>query len=159
MRSLKTLCVDPCFPKRQKEYFRAQVDALLVEGGVGKNGALFCLNRLWHHYDVGGHSMGRSLRSVILEKILVWLRVDKETTDDTSIQKAKIILSILVAMYYDFEYINRHDWFDYKLADMWDLPLRDRVLVSAAARALDVDDIPSLDEWDEDRLIAFVHDF
>ncbi|MDD2657799.1 MAG: hypothetical protein PHD04_04050 [Candidatus Pacebacteria bacterium] len=147
------LCEDSGFPKGQKEYFRTEVAALLAESGMGRGGALFCLSRLWQYYDVGGHSMGRSLRSVILDKVMDWLRAS--ATDEASVQKAKTLLSVLVAMHYDYEYINRQRWFDYQLVAMWDLPLRDRILVSAAAFALSIDDVPPLDEWDEARIFAF----
>ena len=63
-------------------------------------------------------------------------------------------------MHYDYEYINRQGWFDFHLKAIWDLPLRDnRTLVSAAAMALGIDGIPSLDEWPKDRVLAFIMDF
>lgn len=152
MRSLKILCEDSGFPEAQKEYFRTEVGTLLAEGGIGEEGALFCLRRLWQYYDVGGHSVGRSLRSVILDKVMDWLCEGGEV----DVQKAKTLLMVLVAMHYDYEYINRHQWFDFHLVAMWELPLRDRVLVSTAAFALDVDDVPQLDEWSKERIFAFV---
>ena len=158
-RSLKVLCDDRGFSKMQKEAFKMEVRSLLVEGGMGKNGALFCLRRLFHCYDVGGHSMGRSVRSLILEKVMSWLRGDESVGSKPQIKKAKTALSILVAMHYDYEYINRQGWFDFHLKAIWDLPLRDRTLVSAAAMALNIDGIPSLDEWPKDRILAFVRDF
>jgi len=118
-------------------------------GGVG---TLFCLRLLWQGYDAGGHSMGRSLRSSIVEKTRAWL----ERGNESSLDKAKIALSILVAMHYDYEYINRHNWFDFPLKGMWDIPLRDRILVTAAAIALGVDEIPSLDDWSNERIVAFL---
>ena len=158
MRSLKLLCADPGFPETQKMYFETEVNVLLADSGVGEEGALFCLGRLWHYYDVGGHSMGRSLRSVILDKVMDWLRTNKRAADETCVQKAKTLLSVLVAMHYDYEYINQQQWFDYHLDAMWDLPLRDRVFVSAAAFALNVDDVPSLNDWSKERVFAFVND-
>lgn len=158
MRSLRALCNDSGFPKSQQIHFKEEVNALLVQSGVGESGALFCLRRLWQHYDVGGHSMGRSLRSIVLEGVIGLLRTSGETATEIRIEKAKTLLSVLVAMHYDYEYINRHDWFDYQLAGTEDLPFRDRVLVSAAAFALGVDDLPSLDDWNKERIFTFVRD-
>lgn len=155
MRSLKELCNDPEFPKTQKACFDMQVSILLTESRMGNDGAIFCLRRLWQNYDEGGHSMGRSLRSRILEQILSWLR----SGTPLRLQKAKTALSILVAMHYDYEYINRHNWFDFPLKGMPDLPLGDRILVSAAAFALGVDDIPSLDDWSHERILSFLNDY
>lgn len=159
MRSLKVLCDDPGFPEMQKTHFKSEVNGLLAKGGKGTKGGLFCLQHLWHCYDVGGHSMGRSIRSLILEKAMSWLRGDDIVGGKPQIRKAKTALSVLVAMHYDYEYINRQGWFDFRLVTMLDLPLRDRILVSAAAFALGIDDIPSLDEWPKDRILAFVRDF
>ena len=158
MRSLKMLCEDPGLPQKQKKYFKAEVATLLVESGMGERGALFCLSWLWQYYDVGGHSMGRSLRSIVLDKVMDWLKAGARTADKILTQKAKTALSVLVAMHYDYEYINQHRWFDYRLEAMWDLPLRDRIFVSAAAFALGVDDIPALNDWDEKRIFAFLND-
>lgn len=157
MRSLKVLCNDPGFSKMQKTHFKIEVDALLAESGIGKKGALFCLRRLWWHYDVGGHSMGRSPRSLILEQVMDWLGINGGVVKRSSMQKAKTALSVLVAMHYDYEYINRHNWYDYRLEAMWDLPMKDVIYVSAAALALDIDDIPSLDDWSNERIIAFLN--
>lgn len=156
MRSLKKLCNDRGFPEVQRKTFRKEVKALLKEGGEGIAGALFCLRRLWRCYDAGGHSMGRSLRSCILEKILELFRENEKAANEACIQKAKILLSVLVAMHYDYEYINRRGWFDYRLKDTGWLPLSDREFVSAAAFALGVDEIPTLDEWPDDRIFAFI---
>lgn len=159
MRSLTALCNGDGFSIEQKKCFAEAVDILLEESGMGMTGALFCLSRLWQYYDVGGHSMGRSLRALILEKIRAWLMWAGEVPDEQDMQKekAKTALSVLVAMHYDYQYINRHGWFDYRLEDTWDLPLRDRILVTAAARALGVDDIPSTDEWNDERVIALLN--
>lgn len=159
MRSLKVLCNDPGFSKMQREYFKTEVHVLLAEGGRGINGGLFCLRHLWRCYDAGGHSMGRSMRSLILEQAMSWLRGDSSVGGKRQIKKANTALSVLVAMHYDYEYINRHRWFDIPLESMWDLPLRDRVLVSAAAMALNIDDIPSLDEWPDDRILTLIRGY
>ena len=157
MRSLTDLCSDNGFSENQKKYFAEEVDALLEESGMDRVGALFYLSRLWQHYDVGGHSMGRSLRALILEKIRAWLMWAGGVPDEQDIQKAKTALSVLVAMHYDYRYINQHGWFDYHIEDVWDLPIRDRILVSAAAIAFGIDDIPSADDWSDERIIAFLN--
>jgi len=155
MRSLKKqLMKNPAFPVRQRDKFDMEVSILLMESKMGKKGAIFCLRQLWQSYDEGGHSMGRSFRSFILEKVLRWLR----SGSPLQLQKAKTALSILVAMHYDYGYINRHHWFDYRLKGMQDLPIYDRIKVSAAAIALGVDDIPSLDDWSTEQIRAFIND-
>lgn len=128
-----------------------QVSILLTRSRMGVLGAIFCLNRLWQGYDEGGHSIGRSFRSRILEQILPWLR------SGTHLQKAKTALSILVAMHYDYEYINKHGWWDYCLEGMQDIPIQDRILVTAAAIALGVEKIPSLDDWSHEKILAFLN--
>jgi hypothetical protein len=158
MRSLQVLCDDAGFPDVQKKRFRTEVDALLTEGGMGVRGALFCLNQLACRYSVGGHSCGRSLRSCIQIKVSGWLDADDSIVAEPIMQRAKTVLSILVAMHYDYEYINRNGWFDYCLEDISWIPWSERAIVTAAAIALGIDDIPSLDEWNNERIATFLNE-
>ena len=98
---------------------------------------------------MGGHSCGRSLRSVLLEGIQVKLR-------EKDLNTAKLYLGILLAMYHDYRYINRHHWFDYKLEGMRDLPLFDRIPLCAAAFALGVDELPNLSDWPNQKILSLV---
>lgn len=103
--------------------------------------------------------MGRSLRSLILEKAMSWLGSDESIGGKPKIRKAKTALSILVAMHYDYMYVNEHRWFDYELKTTEDIPLQDRVPVSTAAFALHIDKIPMLSEWPLDRMLFYIRDF
>lgn len=158
MPSLQTLCTNRDFPEGQKTYAETQVKRLLAEGGTGIPGALFCIRRLWDSYDRGGHSLGRSLRSFILERVMEWLGTRDQPTTRTDVHKAKAIFAVLVAMHYDYQYINEHGWFDYRLEGPADIPVRDRTLVTAAALALDIDEIPSLTEWNYEQILTFLND-
>ena len=154
MRSLKELYNDPRFTETKRKHLNEEITLLLMKSHTGKNGAVYCLNQLWLDYDAGGISIGRSFRSRILEQILSWLREDG---DDETLQKAKTALSIFVAMHYDYEYINEQKWFDYRLHGAQDIPLRARILASAAAFALEVDEIPSLNDWKNEQILALVN--
>ena len=150
MRSLKTLCEDPGFPLPQREYFNMEVEVLLSVDGSKKDIAISCLRKVWTRYDLGGISMGRSLRSGLLEKVQTWL-------DNDHMDKAKLGLSILIAMYYDLVYINKCGWGGIeKLEEMWELPLWFRIQLSAAGLALELDEIPEMSDWDRDKIFALI---
>lgn len=161
MKQLKKLVNDPGISKLQRKTFNAGVKVLLREGGErkGVKGALFYLGRLGYCYSVGGHSCGRSMRSLILDQSMLWLRGDDGTPERSSVRKAKTAVSILVAMHYDYRYINKHRWFDFELKATGDVPLQDRELISATAFALRVIMIPEMSEWLDDRILAFIRDF
>lgn len=90
---------------------------------------------------------------------MLWLRGDDGTPERSSVRKAKTAVSILVAMHYDYRYINKHRWFDFELNATGDVPLQDRELISAAALAMCVSKIPEMSEWPKDRILAFISDY
>ncbi|MEK7126345.1 MAG: hypothetical protein AAB835_02575 [Patescibacteria group bacterium] len=159
MKLLKNLVNDTGIPKSQRKAFNADVKALLREGGKGVSGALFCLGRLGYCYSVGGISCGRSMRSLILDQSMFWLLGVNETPERSSVRKARTAISILVAMHYDYGYINKSRWFDFELKAIGDIPLQDRELVSAAALALGINKIPEKSKWPLDRILVFIRDF
>ncbi|MAG12457.1 hypothetical protein CL630_01450 [bacterium] len=136
------------------EYFEEEVAKLLEREGSKKDIALYCIIEVCRGYDSGGHSCGRSLRSGILEKVFSWLTDGYE-------EKAKCGLSILLAMYYDYEYINESGWFGHesghKIESVAESPLRDRIHLSAAAFSLGLDEIPDIADWERDKIIEFLY--
>jgi hypothetical protein len=143
MPALVDLCNNKKFGNSQKKYFWRKVEEIRLQEGGAKVKALGCLVEVWKGYDMGGHSYGRSLRSFLLEFIISSI----EKNEDKDTEKIKLTLSILIAMYFDYKYINEHGWFDYKLENHCELPLKERILLCSAGFLLEVDDIPDIDYW------------
>jgi len=78
---------------RQREYFCEYVRELLDNPRFQDNTARRILGHIWHGYDVGWHSVGRSPRSLLLEASM-------SAMDWGDIEKAKSLFSILIAMYH-----------------------------------------------------------
>ena len=150
MPSLIHLCNDSGFPVLQQMWFDEQVTKLLSQNLPPHEIIIQCLRKVWHKYDTGGHSCGRSLRSLILEKMQKWLIEGK-------MLQVRCALSILLAMYYDYKYINANNWYDFKLEDVWDLPLEERIFFSTIAFVLELDDIPLMGDWPHQRILTFLN--
>lgn len=169
MPTLDELCNNPSFPALQQEYFWKEVERLKYGDRSSLEKAAQCLNYVWNHYDSGGHSCGRSWRSFILEQVIAWLRseieIEKEGTRHTTAIRqhdeiiAKKALSVLIAMYFDYGYINRSGWYDYPLDGVWDVPLDDRIHLCAAAILLDVREIPNLADWPKEKVHELMEGF
>lgn len=149
MYSLKKMCQDERFPASQREYFFEEVGKLKSVKGEKYQVARELLSEIWDGYDKGGHSVGRSLRSVLLEAVMKWL-------DQNQNEKVKVAFSVLIAMHFDYEYINQKGWFDYKLTGIEDTPVRDRIPLCAVAFLLEVDDIPSMEDWPKEAIYELV---
>ena len=149
---LKSLIIDPGFSENQKDILRTTTTELGELHGRGADGARSCLIPLQQEYSAGGISLGRSLRSVIMDKLLLLLPF-YDNPDAT--ERVNTLLSILVAMYYSPSYMESNDWYDGSIRDMRDLPIHKTALVSAAALALDVDNIVSLEDWSNSRIFEY----
>ena len=159
MRSITELMRDPGFSEEQREFVKREVASILQMCGENVNGAVTILRQLSSNYHGGGHSSGRSTRSFIVGKILSWINPEPpEKVTGTRLSEARTLLAVLVAMHYDYEYINAKGWYDFRLESISDIPLSDRILVSAAAFALRVYEIPTMEEWDVPKILAFVRE-
>lgn len=86
-----------------------KVDAL-TKGKKGSRTELFDLLRMvYSHYDNGGHSCGRSQRSRLLESCMEVLQKRKLLRRDE--KEVSRIITILVSMYHDDNYIIRMGWY------------------------------------------------
>jgi hypothetical protein len=141
MRSLAVLCHDSSIPIGQRDIFCSRVVWYLSEEKKLGEVALSCLRSVWIQYDTGGISVGRSLRSTILETILARLE-DKK--DDVQM---RILFSILLGMYYDHEFINAAKWHDYPIEHFSEDGLTHRIWLSTAAFCLEVDEVADMKEW------------
>lgn len=136
MPKLSDLLNDERFPKAQRDYVNQRIKTNLPEGKDKILAAQDCLQELWHSYDYDGISMGRSLRSAVLEEILQQLNSHFK-------EEAKQLLAILVAMYHDANYINKSKWYDYHVT-VETLPLGYRILLLSACVALGLDNLPEV---------------
>ncbi|MFA5132430.1 MAG: hypothetical protein WC444_03860 [Candidatus Paceibacterota bacterium] len=138
MPKLSHLLTDERFSSAQREHVRTRVAANISRGEDAKSSAQVCLQELWQSYDYDGISMGRSLRACILEELLQLL-------DGCFDDEARQLLAFLVAMYHDVDYLNSVGWYDY-VVTIEALPLGYRILLLSAAVALDIEELPEIDE-------------
>lgn len=143
MPALIDLCNSKKFGNSQKKYFWKKVNEIRLQEGDAKEKALECLIEVWRGCGGGGHSHGRSLRSFLLEFLISSIKKN----EDKNREKIKLTLSILIAMYFDYKYINEQGWFDCKLENQCELPLKERILLCSAGFLLEVDDVPDIDYW------------
>ncbi|MBP9782370.1 MAG: hypothetical protein KBC50_01405 [Candidatus Pacebacteria bacterium] len=153
MKSLIVLCHDPVIPEGQRKRFCQAV----VEGVSAHDDLLHIaiehLRLLWIRYDSGGISVGRSLRSALLEKVMDTLiaaedrQESLETITPSEIERAKKLLSILLGMYHDYTFINQGEWYDYKIEHFYESDLFHRIWLSVAAFCLDLDEVADMADW------------
>ena len=158
-RSLKSLLADPVFSGRQQDEFGDEVSELMIRNGRGASGALYCLSNLPRCYEAGRPGITNTLHHFVLEKVREWLSPKEGECTEHDLQRVKKYLSVLVALYHDLEYINRHEWFGHPIATLSEVPTQERACVCAAALVLAIDDIPVLDGWDDGRISAFLNEF
>lgn len=137
---LVDLCNSSSFNNFQKSFFWRHVLAHFSENPFSSpfDIANSCLTTLWVQYDRGGISIGRSLRTVLLE-----LAID--LLDLSCVKEAEKLIAILVAMHHSPSYINSQKWLDYEV-DEESLPMGERVLLCAALIALGLRYIPDIEE-------------
>lgn len=103
---------------------------------------LECLRNLWIIYDLGGISVGRSLRSVLLDLAIDLLKY-------RYLEDLDKVIGILVAMYHSQEYINKNNWYDFDIT-FEDLPMRERILLVSAAISFGTKVVPDIDTCTEE---------
>lgn len=64
--------------------------------------------------------------------------------DDGNIDKARQILTVLIAMYHDAEYIDNNNWVDFKVEHFTHAWLRDLFTLSIAWILLGIDELPDI---------------
>jgi hypothetical protein len=110
--------------------------------------ARISMSELWSLYDLGGISVGRSLRSVILETVT-------ECMDFGLEEESKYLVSLLIRMYHDVEYINRYNWYDFEV-DLESLPLRELKILIMIGTFLEIENIPDILECESGKVRIFV---
>lgn len=86
---------------------------------------------------MGGHSYGRSARSVLLESTRDFLLKNEAP-------RAKECLKILLAMYHDIDYINRTKWMDFSVTSPMDAGMEDLFMLVISGFMLDIDELPDM---------------
>lgn len=122
-RSLVLLCHDSGIPERQKQVFCAKFLGLVSRNLKDVEISLLCLRLLWERYDTGGISVGRSLRSSLLEESISLLAKNPHRLR----KRIQTLLSVLLGMYHDHRYINTMGWYDYELGHFSESDLMHRV--------------------------------
>lgn len=135
--------------KLQREYFCEYVSEVLANPRFHDNTARSMLRYIWQGYDMGGHSVGRSPRSLLLEAAM-------KAMDHGEKEKTKHFLSVLIAMYHDINYINSHNWYDFKVEDFADNWLHDVFNLAIAEILLDIDMLPSVQELTNQDILKMV---
>jgi hypothetical protein len=110
MPTLKGAYEAPNVTKSHKDFVWGKVDALTKDKKGTKRELLDLLRVVYTHYDNGGHSCGRSKRSRLLESCMETLRGKKFHARDW--RKLRSLITILVSMYHDDEYIKKMQWYD-----------------------------------------------
>lgn len=153
MKSLIVLCHDPVIPEGQRKRFcQVVVESVSTDDDL-LHIAIEHLRLLWIRYDSGGISVGRSLRSALLEKVTGILiaaedrQESLETITVSEIERAKKLLSILLGMYHDHVFINQGGWHDFKLDHFSEGDLSHRIWLSVAAFCLDLDEVADMADW------------
>jgi hypothetical protein len=155
MTSVKALYEDPRVSAGQRAYFWRKVAEVLSEPCPSTlETARRSLSYIWCCYDSGGHSVGRSLRSRLLECAMKYF-------DSGNTTKTGEIIVVLIAMYHNHEHIERAGWYDYTPSpDCYpDSSSDERVHLAVVAQMLGVDDkIPDIGEFSNDDFLAFLKD-
>lgn len=135
----------------QKKYFWEKVNEILSQSSDKKMLVLKSLNYVWRCYDTGGISMGRSLRSLLLDRLI------KDVTVD-DMEHAKRIIAVMIAMYHDHRYIERSGWYDYKLDfGLYGSSLDERINLSVVAFVLGSENkIPIISNFTKEDFHSFL---
>ena len=149
MKSLALLMEDPGISSPQKQYFCQQAVELISLDLSPHEIALEALGHLWMRYDLGGISVGRSLRAALLKEITLALHTGYWSN------RTKTCLSILLGMYHDHHFINSQGWYEYEIGHFSESDVLHRVWLSTAAFCLDHDEVCDMEEWNISRIVSF----
>jgi hypothetical protein len=131
--------------KFQRDYFCKYIQGILVSPEFQEDAIGSLLKKIWTRYDLGGHSIGRSRRSLLLEAAMDAMRHEDR-------ENAKSHIAFLIAMYHNVDYINSHNWFDYKVEHFTDAWLQDLCNLVAAWILLGIDVLPDIQELTDENL-------
>jgi hypothetical protein len=109
----------------------------------------FLMRSLWTSYDLGGISVGRSLRSVILEQAT-------ECFDFNLMEESKYLVSLLICMYHNPSYINRNGWYDFTVS-VENMPVGEVSILVSIGTFFNLEDIPDISECEAEKIFSFVN--
>lgn len=137
MTSIEALYNNKDVPSGQRDYFWKEVESIIK----GKKDPLtYAIEKVYVSYDDGGHSLGRSLRSVTFEQAIREIRRGDRYSAGEKI-------AILVAMYHNNAYIEKHGWYDYPLDFVYGSSFFERIHLAVIAICLGFAyNIPTLKE-------------
>lgn len=150
-KSLDTIYSHPegWLSELQRSYFCRYVQRILSEPEFQEDTVRSILGKIWIRYDLGGHSVGRSRRSVLLEAAI-------EAMDHHDREKAKYLLAFLISMYHDIDYINSHNWLDFKIEHFTNAWLQDLYDLATAWILLGIDRLPDIQELTDEKMCQMV---
>lgn len=152
MTNIKALYDNPEVNSGQRDYFWEKVSEILIQQEKGK---IFILKEslryMYQRYDCGGHSCGRSMRSLLLEEAMRDIRSE-------DFESAGKIFSIIVAMYHNHEYIEKHGWYDFKMDfGLYGSSIDERIHLSVLAFLTGVEnEIPDISNFTKQDFLAFL---
>lgn len=79
-----------------------------------------------------------------------------EALDRGENEQAKHLLSVLISMYHDVEYINSHNWYDFKIEDFADNGLSNIFNLAVVGILLDIGTLPSVRELTSEDIYRMV---
>lgn len=134
----------------QSEYFCRYVNEILTSQRFQDETVTNLLWYIWHGYDVGWHSRCRSVRSVLLESTIDLLA-------QNDFEKAKKVFSYLIAMYHNVEYINDHNWLDFKIEHFTYVWLNELFNIVLVWMLLDIEELPDIRNFSSDNVYNLVN--
>lgn len=152
--SLQTLYSDKGFlSMEQKKWFCEEVVNILNNDDSIEENLNYCLHQVWMSYDMGGHSIGRSERSILLESTRKFL------TSNNPMQARKC-LGLLLSMYHNIDYVRRRNWMDSTIPPIespLDLNTRELFPLVLAGFILDIDELPDINSFSPEDMTQFAN--
>lgn len=148
--SIKALYENEDVPLGQRNFFWKEVHHIL--GSPDKEEIVTrSLSYLYQRYDYGGHSCGRSLRSLLLESAIREVRAG-------GMASAGKKIALLVAMYHSHAHIDKSGWYDFPLDfGIYGSSLEERIHLAAVAFSMGVEDqIPDISAFTKEDFFAFL---
>ena len=145
MTTLKELYEHPEVSVGHRSFFWHRVNDIFSKSEDKINIALQSLCYMFQRYSTGGISAGRSLRSLLLDRLLNDVR-------GGNFEHARKIIATILAMYHSHEYIEKTKWYDFPLDfGLYGSFLEERIQFSVVALALGAEnDIPDISNFTEE---------